>query len=131
VLKPSLGDQELELLRYIAQSGPVSVGQAVEGYGAPRGLTRSTINTTIERLFKRGYLSRALEGDIFRYSAAMAPEEVMDGLVEQFVEKTLAGSLTPFVSYFSRKSRLTVEEQAELERVVARLQAQQRKEETE
>lgn len=128
MLKQSLGDQELELLRYIAQFGPISVGQAVEGYGTPRGLTRSTINTTIERLYKKEYLTRALEGEVFRYSAAVAPEEVMDSLVAQFVEKTLAGSLTPFLSYFSRKSRLTAEEQAELERFITRLESRQEEE---
>ncbi len=124
LVRASLGDHELELLRYIAHAGPVSVGQALDGFGATRGLARSTINTTIERLFKKAYLTRAADGDVYRYSAAVPPDEVMDGLVEQFVEKTLAGSLTPFVSYFSRKNRLSPEEQAELERFVAKMESQ-------
>jgi predicted transcriptional regulator len=126
MLKASLGDQELELLRYISRSGPVRVGQAVEEYGGPRDLTRSTINTTVERLYKKGYLSRTAEDDVYRYSATVTPEEVMDGLVDQFVEKTLAGSLTPFVSYFSKRIRLSADEQAELNRFVARLESKEK-----
>jgi predicted transcriptional regulator len=118
--KASLGDQELELLRYIAQHGPLSVGQALEGYGKPRGLSRSTINTTIERIYKKGYLTRSLESGVFHY-AALAPQKVLDNVVEQFIERTLGGSLAPFVSYFTRKSRLTAEERAELERFVEKL----------
>ena len=46
----TIGDQELALLRYVAEEGPVTVGQAAEGFGAPRGLARSTVLTVMERL---------------------------------------------------------------------------------
>src|SRR5215207_5010412 len=100
--RPTLGNLELEILQYITEHAPVSVGQVTEGFAIPRGLSRSTINTSIERLFKKGYLMRTSEseGDVFRYAPAVPSDEVLGGLVENFVENTLAGSLRPFLAYF-------------------------------
>lgn len=121
--KATLGNLELEILRYVTENAPVSVGQVTEGFAVPRGLSRSTVNTSIERLFKKGYLTRAPEDDVFRYSPAAPSDEVLGNLVEQFVEKTLAGSLRPFVAYFSRKQPLSEAEVAELRELVNALES--------
>lgn len=123
--KPTLGNLELEILRYITSHAPISVGQVTEGFAVPRGLSRSTINTSIERLFKKGYLTRSSEseGDVFRYAAAIPSEEVLGGLVEHFVENTLAGSLRPFVAYFARRQPLSEAEVAQLRELVDTLEA--------
>jgi predicted transcriptional regulator len=124
--KPTLGNLELEILQYVTDQGPATVGQVTEGFAVPRGLSRSTINTSIERLFKKGYLTRSseAEGDVFRYRAALPSEEVLSGLVENFVENTLAGSLSPFVAYFSRRKPLSQEEVAQLRALVDSLEAE-------
>jgi predicted transcriptional regulator len=126
--KPTLGNLELEILRYITERAPISVGQVTEGFALPRGLSRSTINTSIERLFKKGYLTRSseFEGEVFRYSPAQPSEDVLSGLVESFVEDTLAGSLHPFVAYFSRRKSLSEEEVAQLRALVETLEAREK-----
>jgi predicted transcriptional regulator len=123
--KPTLGNLELEILRYVTEHAPVSVGQVTEGFAVPRGLSRSTINTSIERLFKKGYLVRSseTEGDVFRYTATVPSEEVLGGLVEHFVENTLAGSLRPFFAYFVRKQSLSEADVAQLRKLVDTLEA--------
>jgi predicted transcriptional regulator len=123
--RPTLGNLELEILRYVTEHTPVSVGQVTEGFAVPRGLSRSTINTSIERLFKKGYLTRTseAEGDVFRYAPAVPSDEVLGGLVENFVENTLAGSLRPFVAYFARRQPLSEAEVAELRELVDTLEA--------
>jgi predicted transcriptional regulator len=123
--KRTLGNLELEILRYITERAPVSVGQVTEGFAVPRGLSRSTINTSMERLFKKGYLTRFsdAEGDVFRYSAAQPSDDVLSGLVESFIEDTLAGSLHPFVAYFSRRKSLSDEDVAQLRALVETLEA--------
>src|SRR5262245_51336657 len=120
---PSLGDQELALLRYITEVAPVSVGEVTAGYGEPNGLARSTVDTVMERLRKKGYLTRRQQDGVFRYTPTVTPQELMNGLVKQFIEGTLNGSLLPFVAYFSQQNRLSAAELAELERLVAKLQS--------
>jgi predicted transcriptional regulator len=122
--KPSLGEQELAILRYVAEHGPVSGGEVSEGFGTPRGLTRSTTTTVMERLRRKGYLTRKPYGGVFRYASPVPQEEILGGLVRHFVEKTLAGSLAPFVTYFTQTNKLSPDELAELQRLVAKLEAQ-------
>jgi predicted transcriptional regulator len=122
---PTLGDQELTLLRHIEEHAPTSAGEVYAKFGEPNGLARSTVETVMERLRKKGYLSRKMQDGVFRYEPTVASQDLMSGLVEQFVQNTLAGSLVPFVTYFSRQNRLSDAEIAQLQELVAKLQEEQ------
>jgi len=124
VTAKSIGDQELALLRYVAERGPVTVAQAVEGFGAARGLARSTVLTMMDRLRAKGHLERRRAGGVFHYSSPASSGELLRGVVRSFVEKTLDGSVSPFVSYLVESAEVSNEELAELERLVAKLQSQ-------
>lgn len=119
----TIGDQELTLLKYVAEAGPVSVGQVAEGFGAPRDLARSTVLTMMERLRQKGHLEREQVDGVYRYTAATSTGELLRGVVHSFVEKTLAGSVSPFVSYLTERSEVSDDELAELERLVDRLKS--------
>jgi predicted transcriptional regulator len=121
--RKTLGEQELQMLRYIAEHAPVSAGEVSSGFGEANGLARSTVETVMERLRKKGFLIRTRDHGAYRYRPTVAQQDLMGGLVEKFVEKTLAGSLVPLVTYFSKQNRLSESEMAELERLVAKLQA--------
>jgi predicted transcriptional regulator len=122
----SIGDQEMALLRFLAERGPVSVGEAAEEYGAPRDLARSTVLTMMERLRAKGHLERELDGGVFRYKTAQPAAELMRGLVGQFVDRALGGSVSPFVSYLAEKGEVSESELSELERLVEQLQEKRR-----
>lgn len=122
----TIGDQELALLRYVAERESVSVGQVVEGFGAPRGLARSTVLTMMERLRQKGHLERRQVDSVFQYFSPLPSGEVMRGAVRSFVEKTLAGSVSPFVAYLTEAAEVSDAELSELEDLVARLKAQRK-----
>jgi predicted transcriptional regulator len=124
VTAKSIGDQELALLRYIAERGSATVAQAVEGFGAARGLARSTVLTMMDRLRAKGHLERRRVGGVFHYSSPASSGELLRGVVRSFVEKTLDGSVSPFVSYLVESAEVSDEELVELERLVAKLQSQ-------
>jgi predicted transcriptional regulator len=124
--KPSIGDQELALLHYLAEHGQASVGEVAAGFGEPRGLARSTVLTMMERLRGKGYLKRRQVQGIYRYSAATGPGEAMRSAVGSFVEKTLSGSVSPFVAWMSERAEVSDSELAELEALVAQLQARRK-----
>ena len=117
----TIGDQELALLRYVAEHGPISVGDAAEQFGAPRGLARSTVLTVMERLRKKRRLIRKRSGRVYLYSSVEGPDDLLHGVVRTFVDTALSGSVTPFVNYLTESGRLTDAELAELEQLVARL----------
>jgi predicted transcriptional regulator len=125
--EPTIGEQELTLLRYIADRGTATVGEAVDEFGTSRGLARSTVLTMMERLRRKGYLSRRMTQGVYRYRALSSSADLLKDAVGRFVERHLEGSVSPFLAYLSDSSELSQEEKQELERIVARLDAAQRK----
>lgn len=124
--KATIGDQELALLQYIAEHNNASVGEVATGYGEPRGLARSTVLTMMERLRSKAYLRRRQVQGVYRYSPATGPGEVMRSAVGQFVEKTLSGSVSPFVAWMSERGQVSDSELAELEALVVQLQTRRK-----
>jgi predicted transcriptional regulator len=124
--KPPLGDQELALLRFVAEHGPLSVGEAAERYGVPQGLARSTVLTVMERLRKKRYLRRKAQLGVFRYESVSAPDELLRGVVGSFVDTALAGEVSPFVAYLAQTEDLTADEHAQLQALAARLDAKRK-----
>jgi predicted transcriptional regulator len=121
-----LGEQELEVWRYIAEHAPIAAREVAAWFAAERGLARTTILTVMERLRKKGYLTRRRRDGVFHYSPRVPPAEVVQGLVRQFVEKTLAGSVSPLVAYLGRARKLSDQELAELQRLVDELKAERK-----
>lgn len=115
------------MLGFISERAPVAARDVIEHFGAEQELARTTILTVIERLRKKGYVSRerrANEEGVWVYSPRVAHTEVMAGIVRQFVEKTLQGSVSPVVAYLSRGRRVSDEELSELQQLVDDLKAE-------
>ncbi|MBO9883049.1 BlaI/MecI/CopY family transcriptional regulator [Xanthomonas sp. D-109] len=124
--RKSIGDQELALLQYIAEHGDASVGEVAAGFGEARGLARSTVLTMMERLRAKAYLRRRQVQGVYRYAATSGQDDVVRSAVGSFVEKTLQGSVSPFVAWMSQRAEVSDAELAELEALVAKLQSQRR-----
>lgn len=122
--RKSIGDQELALLQYIGEQGEATVGEVAAGFGEARGLARSTVLTMMERLRTKAYLRRKQVDGVYRYAATAGQDAVVQGAVQSFVEKTLQGSVSPFVAWMSQRSEVSDDELAELEALVAKLQSQ-------
>jgi predicted transcriptional regulator len=124
--KKTIGDQELALLQYIEDTPRSSVADVCAGYGEPRGLARSTVLTMMERLRAKGYLTRRKAEGSFRYSVTGESGEVMNGAVARFVERTLQGSVSPFVAWMAERGQVSDSELAELEALVGQLQSRRK-----
>ncbi len=126
-MKP-VGEQELAVLRYVAEHGPATVGEVAERFGEPQGLARSTILTVMERLRLKGYLTRGKVEGVYQYASPVPAEELLRDVVGDFVQRTLSGSLSPFAAYLSEAEDVSDAELAQLQDVVARLRSKKRKE---
>lgn len=119
----TVGDQEMALLRFVAEAGPSTVGEVAERFGEPRGLARSTVLTMMERLRQKGHLEREQVEGVYRYSLLVSEGDLLRGAVRTFVEKTLAGSVSPFVAYLTESGEVSDDELAQLEDLVTRLKS--------
>ena len=124
--RPSMGDQELLLLHYLADHPGASVGEVASGFGEPRGLARNTVLTMMERLRTKRHIKRRQLRGIFRYSVATKPGEAIQSAVGSFVEKTLSGSVSPFVAWMAERGEVSDTELAQLQALVAQLKSSRR-----
>ncbi|MNK06280.1 Penicillinase repressor [compost metagenome] len=115
---PSLGEQENEILRYISQSGEISVREVADHFEKQKGLARTTILTVMERLRNKGFLRREKIDGIYKYSEKIEAETVMKGKVNEFIERTLGGSLTPLINHFAGH-KVSADEIEKLRAIVA------------
>src|SRR5215471_4653797 len=104
------GTQELRFLQFIAQHGPLPAAQVAERLGGELGVARSTVLTVIERLRRKGHLTRRRQDGVYVYASAASYDQVMRTAVDQFVERALSGSVSPFVAYLSERAEVSAEE---------------------
>jgi predicted transcriptional regulator len=116
-----LGTQELAILRHIAEAGPLAAGQVAEAFGGANGLARSTVLTVMERLRAKGYLERRKRKGVYLYASRSGAAELLQGVVGQFVQRALRGSVAPLAAYLAERTDVSDEELAELEALVRKL----------
>lgn len=117
----SIGEQELALLRHIADRGSVTVGEAADEFGAARDLARSTVLTMMDRLRRKGLLARRMAEGVYRYRTRSSSADLLKQAVQRFVERNLDGSVSPFLAYLSEGGQVSDAELRELEAIVSRL----------
>jgi len=121
--KFKIGRAELELLQYIQDHHPLTVRQVAEQFGEGKGWVRTTVQNVMERLRKKGHLSRRLAEGVYQYAPCLPKPQLLRGLVREFVEHSLGGSLSPFVAYLSEEADLTDSDVAELREMVRELRS--------
>lgn len=112
--RSKLGQEQLQILQYVTDHQPVTVRQVAEHLAETRGLTRTTALNVMERLREKGYLTRKQIGGVYHYSPQIPKSLLLRGLVRDFVEQTLGGSLEPFVAYLVEEANLS---EAEIEQL--------------
>lgn len=75
MLVPRLGELEVAVLELAWSSGEVDVREAQQRIGEPRGITTNTVQSTLERLFRKKLLLRERFGHAYRYTPAMPRDE--------------------------------------------------------
>jgi predicted transcriptional regulator len=121
--RPSIGRAEMEVLRHISDHHPVTVRQVADHFGATKGYVRTTVLNVMERLREKGYLVRRKAGGVFEYSPQVPTQQLLRALVGDFVQRTLGGSVSPFVTYLVEDAELSEPEVTALRNLLQQLEA--------
>jgi predicted transcriptional regulator len=124
--KAALGSTEILILRYIGDHHPISVGDVAEHVAGTTGQARTTVLTIMERLRRKGYLGRKRIGGVFRYAPKVAKRDLLHGLVKDFVDTTLGGSISPFVTFLSQGGPISASDLEALRRLVLQQEAERK-----
>jgi len=123
--RESLGKAELDLLQTVGRLQPVSVRALVEHLAPSSGLARTTVLTMLERLRKKGYLSRKKIEGTNHYYPRVSITDLLRRLVGDFVQQTLGGSVSPFVAYLQETRTIDPSELSKLKQMVQELEKRQ------
>ena len=99
--KIALGPLETDILRYIGDHYPIKVAEVADHVGETTGHARTTVLTIMDRLRKKGFLTRQKVDGVYRFSPKVPNQELLRNLVKDFVETTLGGSVSPFVAFLA------------------------------
>jgi len=127
VTPENIGKGELEVLQYIHDHHPATVRQVADHFAESKGHVRTTVLNVMERLRRKGFLTRKKSGGAYHYSPKERKADFFHSMVDQFVQRALGGSVSPFVAYLVREAMLSNEDIKELKRLVAELDLEPKK----
>lgn len=96
---PSLGDRELAVLDVLWSDSPLTAQQVLDAMPDP-DISLSTIQSTLERLYRKSVLSRQKQGRAFLYAPLMDRQALISSLLRDIADDLAGGELAPMVSGF-------------------------------
>lgn len=120
----NLGKAEMDILRHIAENHPITVREVADFFASTKGHVRTTVLNTMERLRKKGFLSRSQVDGVFEYSPSKPKKELFQGLLKDFVDTAFGGSNDPLVAYFVEGTDMTEAELQLLKKLAKKLEDQ-------
>lgn len=109
-----LGDLELEVLEHLWAHGEANAKSVHEQLGSIRSNSLNTIQSTLDRLFKKQVLSRRKVAHAFHYQARYSRTEILTRKIDDLVNELSGGEtravLAAFVEFTSRLDRSQLDE---------------------
>jgi len=114
-----LGELEKLVLQHIWNAGEVDVKQVYAHFKKIRGGTSNTIQSTLDRLFKKGLLRREKQGHAFIYKAAIDRNAFIGQLISDITSDFSSTNESPLLAAFTSLSTdLDSDQLDELERLI-------------
>jgi len=117
----NLGKAEMDVLCYVAEHAPVTVRAVADHLAQTKGCVRTTVLNSMERLRRKGFLSRRKAEGVYQYLPVENKGDLFQKLLKGFVEAAFGGSHGPLVTYFAERGKLTREEMRMLRNIASRL----------
>lgn len=112
-----LSPGEMEIMKLLWQQGPLSIAETHEAMASIRPTGYTTVQTRLNRLAKKGLVERSADRPA-KYGAAVSPDSVSAGHLDQLVENVAQGSVVPLVAQLLSNRKLSADEIAELKRFI-------------
>ncbi len=115
-----LGELETAVLEHVWAAGPCDVKAVHRTLGTRRGIALNTVQSTMERLHRKGILAREKVSHAYVYSARQTREELGARMVEEVVSRLLRGEPAPVLAAFvDLAARTDASNLDRLERLIA------------
>ncbi len=122
-----VGTAELEVLKALWEEGRCTVRQVL-GHLHDRGrrVAYTTVLTFLTRLEQKGFVASDKRGLAYVYRATVTRERVTRSRVRELVQQLYDGAAAPMVLQLIRSQKFSTDEIAELQKLIAELDAGKR-----
>lgn len=130
VKRPYLGELETAVMEHLWNTDSGDAKSVHDKVGTRRSISLHTIQSTLERLFRKKLLSREKVGHAYVYSASIQRGELMSRLINDVVNTLSDGKsdymLSAFVDFAARSDESSLDK---LEQLIAQHRAESRRDE--
>ena len=124
-----LGELERAVMTRLWDHGPSDVKAVHRAVGEKRGITLNTVQSTMERLFRKGLLRREKVSHAFLYAPTVSHAEYGTALVHDLMKQVGAPGAEPVLSAFVEYAARNGEENLDrLEALIAARRGKRKKE---
>lgn len=122
-----LGETEMEVLHQVWAMGEASVADVHERMLDYRPVAYTTVMTVMRKLARKGFLHCDTSRSRYLYTPARPPAQVRQELVQDLLDQVFHGSAAALVQTLVRSETLTVDESADIRKMLARMAAEEEK----
>lgn len=112
-------DGELEILNILWEQGACGLGEICAVVRAHRPAATTTIATTLGVMHRKGFVRRGTGPRGYLWSAALDRADAGSRAIHRLIDHVFAGSAPQLVSHLIGSGRLTEQDLAEIERLMA------------
>ncbi len=124
--KIKLDDLQLKIMKVLWKNGELGVSQVQDHLkqNEDREFAITTINTILQRLYKKGIVNYRKEGRQYIYRAEVSEKETQTSMTSSLIDKLFKGKSSVLVNHLLESSEF---EAGELERLKQMIDAAQQK----
>jgi predicted transcriptional regulator len=120
---PTLTEQELEIMKIVWARDSATVRDVYEALLERRKIAYTTVMTMMKILEQKKYLLKTQEDRAYIYRPAKPKNQVIKGMVREFVNRVFNGSAEPLLVHLIEDQRLSQKDLEEIAQMIRRKEA--------
>jgi BlaI family penicillinase repressor len=120
---PTLTEQELEIMKIVWAREVATVRDVYEALLERRKIAYTTVMTMMKILEQKKYLLKTQEDRAYIYRPAKPKNQVIKGMVREFVNRVFNGSAEPLLVHLIEDRRLSRKDLEEIAQMIRRKEA--------
>ena len=115
---PTLTPQELAIMKVVWTLESATVREIYERLREARDIAYTTVLTMMKILEQKGYVTKTRADRAFVYRAARPRQQVLGGMVREFVDRVFDGASRPMLLHLVKETKLTDKQRKALLRAI-------------